>query len=168
MIQSQFYPRSIGLTKPISRIVDCFKLVDSSICSPTNNLSSDGVLAFLRPFLEKEGFLVELGKGRDQKIKVPVLFGINNSIDKCFDADAVSLDGKIVVEIEAGRALDNYQFLKDIFQASLMSEVEYLVIAVRNHYRGTNTFSRIAVFLETMYISNRIKLPLHGILLIGY
>jgi len=168
MIQSQFYPRSIGLTKPISRIVDCFKLVSDSICSPENNLSSDGVLAFIRPFLENEGFQVELGKSRDQKIKVPVLYGLNNTIDKFFDADAVSLDGKIVIEIEAGRALDNYQFLKDIFQASMMSGVEYLVIAVRNHYRGTNTFSRIAVFLETMYISNRIRLPLHGILLIGY
>lgn len=168
MIQSQFYPRSIGLTPPIARIVDCFKFVENSICSPTNNLSSDGVLSFVRPFLEQEGFLVESGKSRDQKIKVPVLYGLNNTIDKFFDADAVSLDGKIVVEIEAGRALDNYQFLKDIFQASLMSGVEYLVIAVRNYYRGTNTFTRIAVFLETMYISNRIKLPLHGILLIGY
>jgi len=73
-----------------------------------------------------------------------------------------------VVEIEAGRALDNYQFLKDVFQASLMCGVEYLVIAVRNNYRGTNTFTRIAVFLETLYVSNRIHLPLHGILLIGY
>jgi len=46
--------------------------------------------------------------------------------------------------------------------------VEYLVIAVRNHYRGGRTFERIAVFLETLYISNRIHLPLRGILLIGY
>jgi hypothetical protein len=97
-----------------------------------------------------------------------VLFGLNNTIDKYFDADAISADGKIVVEIEAGRALDNYQFLKDIFQASLMSGVEYLVLAVRNHYRGTHTFERIAVFIETLYVANRIALPLRGILLIGY
>lgn len=96
------------------------------------------------------------------------MFGLNNTIDKYFDADAISADGKIVVEIEAGRALDNYQFLKDIFQASLMYEVEYLVIAVRNDYRGANNFARIAVFLETLYVSNRIRLPLRGILLIGY
>jgi hypothetical protein len=97
-----------------------------------------------------------------------VLFGLNNTIDKFFDCDAISLDGKVVVEIEAGRALDNYQFLKDIFQASLMYGVDYLVVAVRNHYRGTKTFERIAMFIETLYISNRIQLPLRGILLIGY
>ena len=64
--------------------------------------------------------------------------------------------------------MDNYQFLKDIFQASLMCGVEYLVIAVRNRYRAQNTFDRIATFLETLYVANRIRLPLHGILLIGY
>ena len=168
MIQFQFYPRSTGLSHEIATVVDCFRRVESSICSPQNNLSSDGVLAFVRPHLEDAGYSVEKGKNRDQKIKVPVLFGLNNTIDKYFDADAVSADGKIVVEIEAGRALDNYQFLKDIFQASLMFGVEYLVIAVRNHYRGTNTFARIAVFLETLYLANRIRLPLAGILLIGY
>jgi hypothetical protein len=125
-------------------------------------------LKVVRPHLEIAGFQVELGKNRDQKIKVPVLFGLNNTIDKYFDADAISADGKIVVEIEAGRALDNYQFLKDVFQASLMCGVEYLVIAVCNEYRGTHTSGRIAVVLETLYVSNRIRLPLHGILLIGY
>jgi len=156
------------LTQPIAEVVDCFHTVAKEIASPENNLSSDGVLRVIRPHLEKLGYRVELGKNRDQKIKVPVLFGLNNTIDKFFDADAISSDGKVVVEIEAGRALDNYQFLKDIFQASLMYGVEYLVVAVRNHYRGTKTFERIAMFVETMYISNRIQLPLRGILLIGY
>lgn len=41
-------------------------------------------------------------------------------------------------------------------------------IASRNKYRTHNDFERIYAFLETMYISNRIKLPLKGILLIGY
>jgi hypothetical protein len=156
------------MNEPISSVVECFRSADEQIASPANNLSSDGVLKFVRPHLELIGFRVESGKNRDQKIKVPVLFGLNNSIDKYFDADAISADGKIVVEIEAGRALDNYQFLKDIFQASLMYGVEYLVIAVRNEYRGTHTFGRIAVFLETLYVANRIQLPLRGILLIGY
>lgn len=168
MIQFQFYPRSVGMTEPITSVVDCFQRADEQIASPKNCLSSDGVLKIVRPHLEAAGFRVEIGKHRDQKIKVPVLFGLNNTIDKYFDADAISSDGTIVVEIEAGRALDNYQFLKDIFQASLMYGVEYLVIAVRNDYRGTNTFARIAVFLETLYVSNRIQLPLRGILLIGY
>jgi hypothetical protein len=168
MIQFQFYPRSVGLTEPITEVVKSFQKAAKQIASPEHSLSSDGVLQVLRPELERIGFKVESGKSRGQKIKVPVLFGLNNTIDKYFDADAISADGKIVIEIEAGRALDNFAFLKDIFEASLMYEVEYLVVAVRNHYRGTRTFERIAVFLETLYVSNRIRLPLHGILLVGY
>ena len=99
---------------------------------------------------------------------MPVLCGINNNIDKYFNADAVSNDGKIVIEVEAGRAINNNQFLKVIFQASMMFNVEYLIIAVRKNYRNNNDFNKIYTFLETLYISNRVHLPLKGILLIGY
>jgi hypothetical protein len=64
--------------------------------------------------------------------------------------------------------VDNNQFLKDIFQACMMFGVEYLVIAVRKEYRGRKDFDIIHTFLETLYISNRMHLPLKGILLIGY
>lgn len=104
----------------------------------------------------------------NDKIKVPVLFGINNRIDKFFDADAVSADGKIVIEVEAGRGYRNNQFLKDIFQACMMPNVEFLVIAVRNHYHNSDDFKSIFQFLETLYISGRLQLPLKGIVLIGY
>src|SRR5699024_10869374 len=102
------------------------------------------------------------------KINVPVLFGLDSGIDKYFNADALSNDGKIVIEVEAGRAVDNNQFLKDIFQACMMYEVECLFIAVRNDYRGGDDFSKIYAFLETLYISSRLHLPLKGILLLGY
>ncbi|MCL2879372.1 MAG: hypothetical protein FWF29_03925, partial [Treponema sp.] len=108
------------------------------------------------------------GKKRNDKIRIPVLFGLDNKIDKEFNADALSHDGKIVIEVEAGRAVDNNQFLKDIFQACMMFSVEYLVIAVRKEYRGNKDFDSVYTFLETLYISNRMHLPLKGILLIGY
>lgn len=92
--------------------------------------TSNEVLALVRPHLEAIGFAVETGKGKEEKIDVPVLFGENNEVDKSFFADALSADGKIVIEVEAGRAVRNNQFLKDIFQACMMFEVEYLVIAV--------------------------------------
>ena len=111
---------------------------------------------------------VEEGKIKANKITVPVLFGINDKIELSFNADGLSTDRKIVLEVEAGRAVDNHQFLKDIFQASMMIGVEYLVLAVRNNYRGQEDFLIIYKFLETLYISNRIQLPLKGILLIGY
>ena len=168
MISYQFFPRSQGITSDIEKIIDVFQKNKDSIDSGSLTLNSNEVLNILRPDLEYINFRVESGKSYDKKIGVPVLFGLNNVIDKSFNADAVSLDGKIVIEVEAGRAVDNNQFLKDIFQACMMFEVEYLVIAVRNRYRNGNDFEKIFMFLETLYISNRLKLPLKGILLIGY
>lgn len=168
MIRFQFFPRSRGIDERIRSIVNCFEKHSDSIKSPKNNLSSNEVLEIIRADLQATGFDVETGKSRDDKIHVPVLFGLDNGIDKYFNADALSKDGKIVIEVEAGRAVDNNQFLKDIFQACMMHEVEYLFLAVRNDYRGGDNFSKIYTFLETLYISNRLHLPLKGILLLGY
>lgn len=168
MIKYQFFPRSQGITKEIKNIIESFMSVENEIDSYSLELKSNDVLSKVRPFLESNCFTVETGKGKNEKIDVPVLFGKNNSVDKSFFADALSNDGRIVVEVEAGRATENNQFLKDIFEACMMFDVEYLVLAVRNVYRTHADFDIIHTFLETMYISNRIKLPLKGILLIGY
>lgn len=89
-------------------------------------------------------------------------------MEKYFEADALNPQNKTVVEVEAGRGVTNYQFLKDLFQACMMQEIEYLVIAVRNIYRGQKDFETVILFLDTLYASNRLKLPLKGILIIGY
>ncbi len=49
-----------------------------------------------------------------------------------------------------------------------MYEVDFLVLAVRNDYRGSDDFQQVYTFLETLYISSRLILPLKGIILIGY
>ena len=168
MIQYQFFPRSQGIVGDLRRVIESFKAVEAEIDSASKELNSNAVLAKVRPFLEKNGYTVETGKGKNDEIDVPVLFGKNNNVDKSFFADALSNDGRIVIEVETGRATENNQFLKDIFEASMMFDVEYLVLAVRNVYRTHADFYIVHTFLETMYISNRIKLPLKGILLIGY
>jgi len=168
MLRFQFFPRSVGMSPYLEKVARCFTKNFDKIDSEKNNLHSNEVLAILRSGLEELDFYVETGKKDSDKIKVPVLFSLNNEVDKFFNADALSKDGQIVIEIEAGRAVDNNQFLKDIFQASMMYSVEYLVLAVRKKYRRKDDFELIFKFLETMYISNRIKLPLQGILLIGY
>ena len=168
MIRFQFFPRSHGITTEVKDVIQCFEKVENEISSKHLKLNSNDVLEVLRPYLEELEFNVETGKTKNEKIHVPVLFGYNNQIDKSFNADALSKDGKIVIEIEAGRAVDNNQFLKDIFQACMMFEVEYLIIAVRNDYRGADDFMKIYTFLETLYISSRLHLPLKGILLVGY
>lgn len=168
MIKFQFFPRSHGVTTRIKEVVQVFLDANEKITSDKNTLSSNDVLKYLEAGLESIGFSVEKSKSRKDKVPVPVLFGLDNQIDKSFNADALSSDGKIVIEVEAGRAVDNNQFLKDIFQACMMFEVEYLVIAVRNDYRGGDDFKKVFTFLETLYISSRLQLPLNGILLIGY
>lgn len=168
MLRYQLFPRSVGLTIPLQQVVRCFEVVYDEIKSPDHGLNSDGVLGHLRPHLEQISFRVETGKSKGMKIPVPVLFGLNNHIDKSFDADGLSADGTIVLEVEAGRAVVNYQFLKDIFQACLMHNVHYLVLGVRNDYRGHDDFQAVHTFLETLYISNRLILPLKGIMVIGY
>ena len=168
MLRYQWFPRSVGLTAQLRQVIQCFESAYDTIKSPENKLNSDAVLSHLKASLETIGFSVESGKSRGSKIPVPVLFGLNNHIDKSFDADGLSGDGRVVLEVEAGRAVVNYQFLKDIFQACLMHNVEYLVLAVRNNYRGHDDFQAVHTFLETLYISSRLILPLKGIVLIGY
>ena len=171
MINYQFFPRSHGVTPEIQAVINCFKKIEPILDDGTHRVSND-VLALLRPHIESCGYDVEKGKGRDEKIDVPVLFGENNAIDKSFYADAFNKEQSIVIEVEAGRAVRNNQFLKDIFQACMMFDVEYLVVAVLNEYFGGGVVSKdyheVKTFLETLYISNRLKLPLKGILLIGY
>ncbi len=125
-------------------------------------------MAQLRPGLGNLGFRVETGKTSEGKIVVPVLFGRKGKILKCFNADAHAARAGWVLEVESGRAVDNNQFLKDVFQACMMHDVLHLAIAVRNSYRGSDDFAKIDNFLETLYVSGRLQLPLKGILLIGY
>lgn len=136
--------------------------------SNETRLKSDEVLRIISKDLINIGYKVEISKkGKDIK-RVPVLYGVNGGQMLSFEADAYNYNTRTVIEVEAGRALTNYQFLKDIFQASMMIETDYLVIAVRQLYRGNNDFENISKFIETMFITNRIKLSLEGILLIGY
>lgn len=168
MLQYQLFPRSFGITYEVEMVIKCFHKNYNKIKSPDNNLNSDGVLKAISNDLRDLSFQVEQSKSKDDKIKIPVLFSLNNKIDKSFDADAVSADGKIVLEVEAGRAYVNNQFLKDVFQACMMPSVDYLILAVRNDYRGNDDFSKVFQFFETLYINGRLQLPLKGIVLIGY
>lgn len=111
----QLFPRSFGITKQVKEAIDCFENNFHLIDSENFNYSSNEVLEIVRDDLEQIGFKIEKSKKQDDKIRVPVLFGLNNKIDKFFDADGISEDLSIVLEVEAGRAYRNNQFLKDIF-----------------------------------------------------
>ena len=165
----QYFPKSEKCHDMLEKVINAFTSVHKEIDSATHeNQSSNSVLAKAARGLQELGFEVETGKAKVDKISVPVLYGQNGKIEKSFEADAWHRDEKIVLEVEAGRALSNNQFLKDLFQACVMKDVDYLVIAVRNNYRGNDDYSKIVTFIETLYASTRLNLPLMGIVIIGY
>jgi hypothetical protein len=168
VVQWLYFPRSDSPTSLALAVVGAFEAVGAEIDSATHELSSNGVLALVAPHLTAAGFTVELGKKADQKIRVPVLFGLNGRLEKSFEADAHHPSGGFVVEVEAGRGVVNNQFLKDLFQACMMHDVFYLAIAVRNVYKGREDFEAVCRFLNTLYASRRLQLPLKGILVLGY
>ena len=169
MINWVYFPKSSPPPTFGLSIVQLFEQLSESIDSRSVvSQPSNAVMARLRPGLEALGFRVEKGKTNESKIVVPVLFGRKGKVLKCFNADAHCAANGWVIEVEAGRAVANNQFLKDIFQACMMHDVQNLAIAVRNSYRGSDDFEKVENFLETLYVSGRLQLPLKGILLVGY
>lgn len=168
MISWQYFPKSNIIPNHLSEVISVFKDNEININSDNFEYSSNVVLKFVTKGLEQLNYKVETGKKSNDKVQVPVLFGINGKLEKYFDADAYNISQKSIIEVEAGRAYTNYQFLKDLFQACMMYEVDFLTIAVRRTYLGNPDFQKIITFFETLYASSRLKLPLKGILIIGY
>jgi hypothetical protein len=168
MIHWMNFPQSRAATDLSKNVVRAFEHVAESIDSDHHQLNSNGVLLKVAPHLRKLGFKVEDGKRQHQKISVPVLFGLNGKPEKTFDADAFHPEEGFVLEVEAGRGVINNQFLKDLFQASMMHDVKHLGLAVRNTYRGSPDFQKVCRFFETLFASQRLQLPLNTIVVIGY
>ena len=165
----QLFPKSMKAPDFIVDTVSAFNHVAAEISSEKGGpQTSNEALALVRPELEAVGYQVEKGKLGSEKIHVPVLYGLNGKTEKAFEADAYWAEKRVVLEVEAGRAVTNYQFLKDLFQACVMQEVDWLVIAVRKTYRESKDFQKVVQFFETLYASSRLTLPLTGIVVIGY
>ena len=168
MISWQYYPTSDAIPEHLLLVVNAFKEHGETIDSSKHKLNSNEVLMTLKKNLLDQGFTVEKGKRAEDRIKVPVLFGRNGELEKSFLVDAFQEQTGTVLEVEAGRAVTNYQFLKDLFEACMMHNVTYSVIAVRKVYRRQADFETVITHFDTLYASGRLKLPLKGVLVIGY
>lgn len=167
MIDWKYYPQNAEPSTLLLNVVGCFEQLEAGVTSDSHNFESNKVLGILRPRLVKLGFAVE-DRPQREAIRVPVLFGRRGEWQKSFSVDAYHKRRKTVIEIEAGRAYLNFQFLKDVFEASVMHGVEYLVIAVRRTYLGSKDYERVLDFMDTLYASGKLKIPLSGIMVIGY
>lgn len=135
-------------------------------------LTSDIVLARLRPGLVALGYTVEAGKKKSEKIRRPVLFGENGRESVSYEIDAFHDGLGIAVEVEAGRgAMGNAEY-RDIVRTSLLLDANYFVLVLPTVYRyaatQTDAYTRTRELLSAIYASDRLKLPFSGVLLVGY
>jgi hypothetical protein len=137
-----------------------------------DGLTSDVVLAHLRPGLEKLGYLVELSKRRDDKIRRPVLFGEQGIERVAYEVDAVHDELGILVEVEAGRGAMGNAVYRDLVRSSLIVGARYFILCLMRSYRyaggATQSYRDAKDLLDAIYSSGRLAFPFEGILLIGY
>jgi hypothetical protein len=140
------------------------------------SLTSDQVLAFLRPGLEKLGFVVESGKRQVERIRRSVLFGDRGMQRVAYEVDAVHDEFGILVEVEAGRGARGNAVYRDLVRTSLIVGARFLVLGVMQEYRHRSGSKQIAVSsyreakdqLDAIFASGRLRLPFEGVLLVGY
>ena len=164
----QFFPVNKKTPEHLASVIKVFNGCEDKINSHKHKLDSNTVLEILRKNLEDVGFRIETGKKKNEKIKIPVLFGENGRIIKSFDVDGYHKEFKTVLEVEAGRGVMNNQFLKDFFEACIMVDVDYCIIAVRDTYLKQKDFEKVKDFFDSMYASGRMNIPLKGLLIVGY
>ncbi len=171
------YPASTVPEQWMLGVVGAFRDVADQIDSTkVDGLSSDGVLALVRPGLEAIGFEVESGRHAEERIKRPVLFGECGVPELTYEVDAVDVERGIVVEVEAGRGAQSNALHRDLIRASLIQGADYLVLAMMAEYRhkaggktvAKRSYKEAKAQLDAIYASGRLQLPFKGILLIGY
>jgi hypothetical protein len=174
-IRWQLYPRSRPPDEVAHEIASSFSAVSTSIESPANQKTSNQVLAHVRPHLEGYGFKVE-NPAKRIRLDVPVLFGMNGKPEKTYRVDAWHIEKGAVLEVESGAAMDAHRFHKDLLEASVMADINFFCIAVKNEYRprrfeearpSQRDFETAKVFLDSLYAS-RMMLPLDAVMLLGY
>lgn len=169
----KFYPSSAEPPVWVGALVEAFRGAQQELDSRSHSgLSSDVALSRLRKSLVQLGFNVESGKKKADLIRRPVLYGEQGNSVVAYEVDGFHAELGIVLEVEAGRGAVNNADYRDVVRASLMVDARYLVLAMMLSYAGGGTIVRsyqnARDRLDAIYASSRLKLPLEGVLLIGY
>lgn len=171
------FPRTELPPAFVASIVDVFRQFESqiAIAERATGFESNRVLMTLRDGLVALGFSVEGGKSKQDKIARPVFFGENGMPTLQYQIDAFHSEWKCGLEIEAARALKGNAIYRDLVQALVMIQVEYLVLAVPNRYRyqlkGRTVISQDYVsavsVADTLFGHTRFRFP-YRLAVIGY
>jgi hypothetical protein len=173
-----YFPRNARPPEWVEPFIANVRVAEQSISTVDRKtgLDSDRVLQQLAAGLRELGFAVESGKKASERIKRPVLFGSDGHAEVSFEIDAFHDGYGIVVEVEAGRGARGNATYRDIIRTSLIVDAHYLVLLLPVAYRHTSGGREVLVrahkecadLLSALYASQRLPLPFHGVLLIGY
>ena len=138
-------------------------------------LTSNAILTRLTPELVGLGFSVEMSKAHDAKIKRPVFFGEGGRPDLRYEIDSFHPGWRCGLEVEAGRAWLGNAVYRDLIQAMVMVDLDWLALAVPLGYRRNSLGRRVVsrdydntcAVANALYSHDRVKMPF-GLLVIGY
>lgn len=141
----------------------------------TKGLTSDQVLAVLAEDLELLGFQIEKVKASAGKVERPVFFGENGIPTVRYEVDGYHAGWRCGLEVEAGRAWMGNAVYRDLVQALVMVEVDWLCLAVPVSYKYQSTgrsvvsrdYENSVQLAEALYGHSRMRLP-YRLLLVGY
>lgn len=177
MVRYTSYPRTEPPPAFADELIDVFTAHHSAIdtTSLDKGLTSDQVLAVLAPDLIALGFEVETGKTKADIVERPVFFGENGQPTVRYQIDGYHAGWRCGLEVEAGRAWMGNAVYRDLVQACVMVEVDFLCLAVSKEYRyrsggkvmTSRDYENAANMVEALYGHSRVKLP-YGLLLVGY
>jgi hypothetical protein len=177
LIRFTSFPRTEPPPYYIADVVNAFRLCGAEINTTVldKGLTSNEVLASVRPTLSELGFEIEGGKTKGDKIERPVFYGENGVPALNYQIDAYHPEWRCGLEVEAGRGWMGNAIYRDLIQALVMVNVDHLVLAVANTYKfnsgGKAVLSKdyentIAV-ANALYGHTRMRLP-YGLTVLGY
>ena len=79
-----YFPKNSETTRNLKDIVEIFRKNVRKIDSNNNTFSSDEVLGVISDDLKRIGYRVEKSKRREDKIRIPVLYGECGKIELAF------------------------------------------------------------------------------------
>lgn len=172
-IRWKAFPKEINPPEIIHKIVKIFEIAKDIDYRKSNpkEYTSDKILSKLHDNLEEIGFEVE-SKGETRKrIKKKIDIELENGQFINYFIDAYHPKLKCGLEVEAGRGWKSNAVYRNIIQAMLTSDLDHLVIAVRNEYTSKKEVSRdydkLVRLCSALYSNNRFRMPA-TICVIGY
>ncbi|WP_299048854.1 hypothetical protein [uncultured Tateyamaria sp.] len=176
-IRYSTFPRTDPPPEFVSPLVQAFIDHEASISTLARKkgLTSDAVLSEMRNDLQAIGFEVEQGKAAQDKIKRPVFFGENGVPGLQYEVDAFHTVWRCGLEIEAGRAWQGNAVYRDLIQALVMVNLDYLALAVPNGYRRkslgrtvvSKDYENTCAVADSLYAHSRLRMP-YGLIVVGY